>query len=291
MPESNEIQPLERRSGDRRTGEDRRSGGTTIICTEKGTSAAVVVVVVAVVLLFVVALYLIFELRDRVSSLEASASRQSAESKVIEDKLHLTSRNIEAGMEALGSKVGSTQKELTSRTTELKTQQERAAAKLSAEQQATNQEVASVNSAVSGVKTELGGAKSDIASTRNDLAATKAKLETAIGDLNVHSGLIAKSHDELEFLKHKGDRNYFEFTLKKKQRSPISTVSLELKKTDPKKSRFTLNVYADDHTVEKKDRSLGEPLQFYTGRDKQLYEVVVFNMNKGEISGYLATPK
>ncbi len=291
MQESNEIQPLERRSGDRRTGEDRRSGGTTIICTESGTSAAVVVVVVAVVLLFVVALYLIFELRDRVSSLEASAARQSAESKVIEDKLHLTNKNIEAGMEALGSKVGSTQKELTSRTTELKTQQERAAAKLSAEQQATNQEVASVNSAVSGVKTDLGGAKSDIASTRNDLAATKAKLETAIGDLNVHSGLIAKSHDELEFLKHKGDRNYFEFTLKKKQRSPISTVSLELKKTDPKKSRFTLNVYADDHTVEKKDRSLGEPLQFYTGRDKQLYEVVVFNMNKGEISGYLATPK
>jgi septal ring factor EnvC (AmiA/AmiB activator) len=194
-------------------------------------------------------------------------------------------------MEALGSQVGLTQKEITSKTSELKTQQERAAAKLAAEQQATNQEVASVNSAVSGVKTELGGARSDIASTRSDLAATKAKLETAIGDLNVHSGLIAKSHEELEFLKHKGDRNYFEFTLKKKQRSPLSTVSLELKKTDPKKSRFTMNVYADDHTIEKKDRSLGEPLQFYTGRDKQLYEVVVFNVGKDEISGYLATPK
>ncbi len=90
-----------------------------------------------------------------------------------------------------------------------------------------------MNSAVSGVKTELGGAQSDIASTRSDLAATKAKLETAIGDLNVHSGLIAKNHDELEFLKHKGDRNYFEFTLKKKQRSPIATVSLELKKDGP----------------------------------------------------------
>jgi chromosome segregation ATPase len=259
---------------------------------EKRTStAALVAGAVAVVLLFAVALYLIVDLRGRVNSLEAGAERQRAETKVIEDKVHLTNKNIEAGMEALGSKVGMTQQDLSKRTSELKAQQERAAAKLAAEQQATNKEVANVNSAVSGVRTDLGGAKSDIASTRSDLAATKAKLETAIGDLNVHSGLIAKSHDELEFLKHKGDRNYFEFTLKKKQRSPIATVSMELKKTDAKKSRFTVNVYADDHTIEKKDRTLGEPLQFYTGRDKQLYEVVVFTVSKDQISGYLATPK
>jgi hypothetical protein len=285
MPDNDKIQPVERRSA------ERRSSGATILCEERGTSAVAIIAAVAAVILFAVALYLIYDLRGRVTTLEAGAARQSAESKVIEDKLHLTNKNIEAGMEALGSQVGLTQKEITSKTSELKTQQERAAAKLAAEQQATNQEVASVNSAVSGVKTELGGARSDIASTRSDLAATKAKLETAIGDLNVHSGLIAKSHEELEFLKHKGDRNYFEFTLKKKQRSPLSTVSLELKKTDPKKSRFTMNVYADDHTIEKKDRSLGEPLQFYTGRDKQLYEVVVFNVGKDQISGYLATPK
>jgi multidrug efflux pump subunit AcrA (membrane-fusion protein) len=258
---------------------------------EKRTNTAAIVAAVVVVILFAVALFLIFDLRGRVKSLEAGAAQQSAETKLIEDKLHLTNKNIEAGMEALGSKVGMTQEELAKRTSELKAQQERAAAKLAAQQQATNKEVANVNTAVSGVKTELGGAQSDIASTRSDLAATKAKLESAIGDLNLHSGLIAKNHDELEFLKHKGDRNYFEFKLKRKQRSPVSTVSLELKKTDPKKSRFTLNVYADDHTIEKKDRTLGEPLQFYTGRDKQLYEVVVFNVGKEEISGYLATPK
>ncbi len=268
MPETIEIQSVERRSG-----------------------AAAITAAIVIVLLFAVALYLIVDLRGRVSSLEAGAARQSAESKVIEDKLHLTNKNVEAGMQALDSKVGSTEETLSKRTAELKAQQERAAAKLAAQQQETNKEVANVNSTVNGVRTELGGAQSDIASTRSDLAATKAKLETAIGDLNVHSGLIAKSHDELEFLKHKGDRNYFEFTLRKKQRSPISTVSLELKKTDPKKSRFTLNVYADDHTIEKKDRNLGEPLQFYTGRDRQLYEVVVFNVTKQEISGYLATPK
>jgi multidrug efflux pump subunit AcrA (membrane-fusion protein) len=259
---------------------------------EKQTSAAPFIAgAVVIVLLFAVALYMIFDLRSRVHLLEAGLERQAAETKVVEDKLHLTNKNIEAGMESLGSQVGMTQEELAKRTAELKAQQERASAKLAAEQQATNKQVASVNSAVSGVKTELGGAKTDIASTRTDLAATRAQLESAIGDLKVHSGLIAKNHDELEFLKHKGDRNYFEFKLNKKQRSPVSTVSLELKKTDPKKSRFTLNVYADDHTIEKKDRTLGEPLQFYTGRDRLLYEVVIFNVTKEGISGYLATPK
>lgn len=259
---------------------------------EKQTSAVPLIAgAVVVVILFAVALYLIFDLRGRVKALEANAERQTAETKVIEDKLHLTSKNIEAGMEALGSKVGMTQEELATRAAELKAQQERSAAKLSAAQQATNQQVENVNSAVSGVRSDLGGAKNDIAATRSDLAATKAKLETAIGDLNVHSGLIAKNHDELEYLKHKGDRNYFEFSLRKKQRVPISTVSLELKKADAKKSRFTLNVYADDHTIEKKDRTLGEPLQFYTGRERQLYEIVIFNVSKDQISGYLATPK
>jgi chromosome segregation ATPase len=269
MPESVEIQPAENRN----------------------SRAALVAAAVVGVALFAVALYLIVNLRSRVSSLENAAAQQGAETKVIEEKLHLTNKNVEEGMQALGSKVGMTEEELAKRTAELKAQQEHAAAKLAAAQRATNKEVANVNSEVSGVKTELGGAQSDIASTRSDLAATRAKLETAIGDLNVHSGLIAKNHDELEILKHKGDRNYTEFTLRKKQRSPISTVSLELKKADAKKSRFTLNVYADDHTIEKKDRTLGEPLQFYTGRDRQLYEVVVFNVTKNEISGYLATPK
>jgi multidrug efflux pump subunit AcrA (membrane-fusion protein) len=259
---------------------------------EKQTSAMPLVAgAVVIVILFAVALYFIVDLRSRVHLLEAGLERQTAETKVVEDKLHLTNKNIEAGMESLGSQVGMTQEELARRTADLKAQQERASAKLAAEQQATNKQVASVNSEVSGVKTELGGARTDIASTRTDLAATRAQLESAIGDLKVHSGLIAKNHDELEYLKHKGDRNYFEFKLNKKQRSPVSTVSLELKKTDPKKSRFTLNVYADDHTIEKKDRTLGEPLQFYTGRDRQLYEIVIFNVGKDGISGYLATPK
>jgi hypothetical protein len=145
---------------------------------------------------------------------------------------------------------------------------------------------------LSGVRTDVGGVKTDVASTRNELEATKAKLERTIGDLGLQSGLIATTREDLELLKHRGDRNYYEFTLTKGGAPvPVSTISLLLKKTDRKKGKYTLNVTADDRTIEKKDRNMNEPLQFYTGRDRMLFELVVFSVEKDKVAGYLSTPK
>ncbi len=104
--------------------------------------------------------------------------------------------------------------------------------------------------------------------------------------------MIARTREELEELKHRGDRNYYEFSLYKGGHpTQLSTVALQLKKADPKKNKFTLNVVADDRVIEKKDRGAAEPLQFYTGRDRQLYEVVIFTVEKNKVTGYLSTPK
>jgi hypothetical protein len=112
------------------------------------------------------------------------------------------------------------------------------------------------------------------------------------GDLSDHSSLIARNAQELDVLKHKGDRSYYEFTLAKGQKKPVGTVSIELKKADQKKSKFTLVVYADDRSYEKKDRNVDEPLQFYSGKDPALYEIVVNAIpGKNTVSGYLSTPK
>ena len=132
-----------------------------------------------------------------------------------------------------------------------------------------------VSSDVSSVKTDVGGVKTDLGKTQSDLATAISQLQSMKGDLSDHSSLIARNHDELELLKHKGDRNYYEFTLTKGQRKPVGTVSLELKKADAKKSKFTLVVYSDDKQYEKKDRNLNEPLQFYSGKDPLLFEIVV----------------
>jgi chromosome segregation ATPase len=241
----------------------------------------------------ILSLFMIFDLRSRVQSMEATQKATIAAQKEIQDKLHLASSAMAESVQSVEQKVGETKEELAKRTAELQRRQQAGFSQLTEEQKKQQQQVSAVTGEVTGVKTDLGGAKTDIATTKTDLEATKAKLEKAIGDLGVQSGLIATNRDELEVLKHRGDRNYIEFTLKKNQRQPVGTISLQLKKTDTKRSKFTLNVLADDKTIEKKDRTANEPLQFYTtpGGTRQLYELVVFTVGKDQVTGYLSTPK
>jgi len=120
---------------------------------------------------------------------------------------------------------------------------------------------------VTSVKTDVGGVRTDLGKTQNDLTNTISQLTSMKGDMGQQSGLIARTHDELELLKHKGDRNYIEFTLDKNHRKPVGTISIELKKADSKHNKFTILVLADDRTYEKKDRNVNEPLQFYSGKE------------------------
>ena len=236
-----------------------------------------------------VSLYFIIDSRGRIDKLEAAQTAAKAENAQLLKRLGIAETSLKAENQVLAEKVGLTQKEIASRSASLQRQQREAEQRLSEQ---TKQQVGAVSGEVAGVKTELGGAKTDIASTRTDLEATKSKLERVMGDLNVQSGLIAHTRDDLETLKHRGDRNIYEFSLQKGAGpKPVSTVSLQLKKVDGKKGKYTLNVLADDRTIEKKDRTLYEPLQFYSGRDRLLYEVVVMTADKNKISGYLSTPK
>ena len=208
--------------------------------------------------------------------------------KAMMDQLGMTEAGLKQSTQDLQVRLGKTQRELSGRAAALRKQ----IAETEKQLQESQQQLASVSSDLGGVKTDLNGAKGDISATRTDLEATKKKLDSTIGDLGVQSGLIAHTRDDLEVLKHKGDRNYYEFTLtKSKHPTPVGTVSLQLKKVDAKKGRFTMNVIADDRTIEKKDRNVAEPLQFYTGRDRMLYEVVVFTADKKSVTGYLSTPK
>jgi multidrug efflux pump subunit AcrA (membrane-fusion protein) len=198
----------------------------------------------------------------------------------------------EAQEETLGQKLGMTKKELAQRAAELQAQQRAAESRLENEQKASIEQIGQVSGEVAGVKTDVGGVKTDVAATRADLETTKAKLQTAVGDLGVQSGLIANTRGDLEVLKHKGDRNYYEFTLLRGAKpQPVATVSLQLKKVDPKHGKFTVNVSADDKTIEKRDRAVAEPIQFYSGRDHLLFELVVWTVDKKKATGYLSTPK
>jgi hypothetical protein len=228
------------------------------------------------------AMYHQHELITKMSQDQMASSSQIAD---------LTKRmeSAEADDEALAKQAGLTKKELDARSTALQRDQKAAEARL-AEQQ--KQGITQVSGDIANVKTDVGGVKTDVASTKTELAAAEAKLQSAVGDLGVQSGLIANTQQDLDVLKHKGDRNYYQFTLLKGAKpQPVGTVSLQLKKTDEKRGKFTLSVTSDDKSIEKKDRNVSEPIQFYTGRDHMLYELVVWTVDKKQATGYLSTPK
>jgi hypothetical protein len=260
-------------------------GNVPVVHHDEGNNAGKWILLALAVLYVAGSLYFLYSLRSKVDTL----GKEQAASNTQISELTKRMQAAEADDETLAQQVGLTKKELANRSSELLRQQRAAEARL-AEQQ--KKQISAVSGEVAGVKTEVGGVKTDVATTRSELEATRAKLESTIGDLGVQSGLIAHTRDDLETLKHRGDRNYYEFTLLKGAKpQPVSTVSLQLRKTDPKRGKFTMNVTSDDKTIEKKDRNLSEPIQFYSGRDHMLYELVVWTIDKNKAGGYLSTPK
>jgi hypothetical protein len=149
----------------------------------------------------------------------------------------------------------------------------------------TDSKVADVAGRISAMDTQAS-------KTRSALDQNIADLKSVRGDLGVQSGLIATNAKELAALRALGDRNYIDFDIKK-TRDPqlVGNISVMVRKTDPKRNQFTLAIITDDKVVEKRDRSINEPVQFYVSHGRQPYELVVNEVQRERIIGYLAVPK
>jgi len=161
-------------------------------------------------------------------------------------------------------------------------------------------EITDVQQQASTTNTKIGEVSGDVTAVKTDLGSTKAELDKTIanlnkvqGDLGVTNGYVATNGKELDALKRLGERNYFQFTLlkKDKQGKRVGDITLTLKSADKKKNKYTLRVLADDTPVDKTDKGVNEPLQFYVSKAKQPYEIVVNQIGKDQVTGYLATPK
>jgi len=253
--------------------------------TEPQSNAGKWILIVLAILVVAGFGYAHYTTHKSVEALTQDLAASQAQVKELQNRM----QTAEAQEETLAQQAGMTKRELARRAAELQSQQKAAEERIAKQQQA---QISEVTGQITGVKTDVGGVKTDVASTKADLEATKARLQSTMGDLGVQSGLIANTRSDLEVLKHKGDRNYYEFTLLKGAKpQPVSTVSLQLRKTDAKKGKFTVNVTSDDKTIEKKDRNVSEPIQFYSGRDHMLFELVVWTVDKNKATGYLSTPK
>ena len=248
------------------------------------------------VVLFVVIAALGYVGYSGISRLEQSLAKEQDQDKVLTAQLEQANTrlaDLKGHIEVTEQKVGITQAELAkarSRAESIRKDQVASDEKIASQ---LNQVKEESNQKIGEVATEVGGAKKDIEATKTDLEATKSKLDRATGDLGVMSGLIAHNRDDLEELKRRGDRNYYEFTLKRtKTPQRVGPVQVNLTKTDPKRSKYTMTVFVDDRAIEKKDKTAGEPVQFYVrGTHMAPYEMVVFDVGKDQVTGYLSTPK
>ena len=230
------------------------------------------------------------------SRLGQDLAKQQEQNKILTaqlDQANARLAELKGHLEVTEQKVGITQAEISqakSRSESIRKEQQSSDQKLTAQLTQVQKES---EEKIGAVATEVGGAKKDIEATKNDLEVTKSKMASAMGDMNVMSGLIARNRDDLEELRRRGDRNYFEFTLQKsKTPQRVGPVQVTLNKTDPRKSKYTVTVIADDKTIEKKDKTSGEPVQFYVARTRGTpYELVVFDVGKNQITGYLSAPK
>ena len=151
--------------------------------------------------------------------------------------------------------------------------------------------VTGLENSVGSVKETVGTVQQEVAANKSTLDATIADLKSARGDLGVQSGLIATNSKELSALRELGERNYVEFTVSKRSPVKVANMTIDLKKADPKHNKYNLDITADDKHLEKKDKTINEPVQMYVGGARQPYEIVVNQVGKDTVIGYVAVPK
>jgi len=246
-------------------------------------------------------------LTDRVVKLESSASRpDDQQEESAKNKKEMAS--MMSDLAAIKEKIGITSTELKSTretTQSLKRLQEQSRKEMASQlaSKANSQDVDGLrketstklaeaqqdsNTRFGNVSGELSGLKQDLATTRDDWGRQLVDVKTTL------SQGIAKNSSELADLRRKGDRDYFEFDIKKNSKKPftrVADIQLAVLKTDPKSHKYNCAIQVDDNTLEKKDRAVNEPIQFLVGREQLRYEVVVNSIEKDRIRGYVSAPK
>jgi chromosome segregation ATPase len=189
---------------------------------------------------------------------------------------------IKATQRRLAVATTTTNKKIANEIEQARAATDKALADLSQDQEA---KLGSLNGEVSNVKGNLD-------ETKANLDGVTAKLDRTVGDLGEQSGLVARNHEELQTLKRQGERDYAEFDLKKtKDFTRVSDVALRLTKTDAGKQKYTVAVKVADKLLEKRDKTALEPVQLYLPGGHKLVEIVVWDVNKDHITGYVSMPK
>lgn len=213
--------------------------------------------------------------RERLEALQTALSKNNESSAVALNRLRAEARKQS---DAISQKLAEANSQINGELSQLK--------------DTTSSKFDAFSNDVSGVKTDVNGVKEQVASAQTAIEQHGNELKRMMGDMGVMSGLIATNSKDLNHLRELGDRNYVEFTLSKNAKTrKVGDMVLTYKKADAKRNRYTIEVQADDKRVEKKERTINEPVQIYMAGSRQPSEIVVNQVNKDQIVGYVAFPK
>lgn len=241
--------------------------------------------------------YVLFDLNNTKAKLKKSSDDLAA----VEKKLDLADRrllNMSADFGVVKERLGITQRELdTARAQAAKLQREQEESNKNIEAQlSTKAEAAQVRELQAETSSKIGVVSGEVSNVKTDVEKTKKDLESARRELldvrDTLSTQIAHNASEVGELRRRGERNYIEFNLDKKQGfKKVGDLALRLTKVDSKRKKFSLTVSVDDNSLEKKDKTQDEPIQFLVGKDRLRYEIVIYQVSKSGVSGYLSIPK
>jgi len=193
-------------------------------------------------------------------------------------------QQLQSDLRVVTDKLNLTQTQLVAARKQTKTSTVAVDKKLNSLESSVNSQLATKASTddVNKLNGDVNGVKSDLDATKNSIQMARSEMGT----------LIARNHDEIDQLRRMGQRDYFEFTVTRKSGAErVGSIQVELKDTNTKKNQYTINVLADDKSFEKKNRSVNEPIFFYTGGSHAALELVVNKVSKTTASGYLSVPK
>jgi len=205
-------------------------------------------------------------LKDRLVQDEKSNTDLQGDLKVVTDKLKITQGQLKKARAEAAAAVQDTTQKLTALDTSVHTELATKAA----------------NDDLKNVDTKVGGVRTDLDSTRDDLKMARSEMGT----------LIARNHDEIDQLRHLGERDYIEFTIAGKNKpQKVGNLTVELKGVNEKRGQYSVAMTAEDRRLEKKNRAMNEPIFFYLSGTKIPEELVINKVGKDTVSGYVSIPK
>ena len=141
---------------------------------------------------------------------------------------------------------------------------------------------------------EVGALSRQFAQARADIDFAGAKVErlqAQVGQLQATTkGQIGGLTGQLAAIRRQSPR-FVQFRLVRNRPQTVGGVAMVLTRTRPKDGHFDMRLVVGNAHLDRKNATAGEPIVFVPGNPQQTYEVIVNQVGRGEVQGFLGVSR